>query len=100
MFITSTINVRYLPQTKHTVVFFKFFSIITEQELCSSPGRSISVLPTKLKLQIKFFFTGRDKKDFNDDDDDDDDVTYFKLLSNHHPFQMFILSYLVSHIGE
>ena len=44
---------RYLPQTKHTVVFFKFFSIITEQELCGSPGRSISVLPvpTKLKLQ-------------------------------------------------
>ena len=30
----------YLPQTKHTVVFFKFFSIITEQELCGSPGRS------------------------------------------------------------
>ena len=38
-----------------------------------------------------------DEKDF---DDDDDDATYFKLLSNHPPFRMFILSYLVSHIGE
>ena len=45
----------YLPQTKHTVVFFKFFSIITEQELCSSPGRSIRYCLPNSNCKLSFF---------------------------------------------